>query len=91
MTIISAAGAILGGIVPNPIRTDVDASQPSASQEYRSKIHPEYFTSLGNEDQFSESHTKSREDEGKRRDEQLDKGAIADNLPKTSSPPNPEA
>jgi hypothetical protein len=81
----------MGGVVPNSIPSGIDASKPSASQEYRSKMHPERFASLGNEDQFSESHTKSREDEGKRRDEELDKEAIARNLPKSSSQPNPDA
>ena len=89
VTVTSAAGAILSGIVPNPIPTDIDTLKPLSSQEYR--IHPDRVGYLGSEDQLNEAYTQARIDEVQRRQEELDKSVIALNLPKTSGSPNPNS
>lgn len=90
VTIISAAGSMLGGIVPNNIPIpDTRNSEPSASQEY--KMYPERFSLLSGDDLVNESYAEAKEEELQKRDEELEKSVLADNFPKNSGSPNPDA
>jgi hypothetical protein len=90
VTIISAAGSMLGGIVSNNLPIpDTRNSEPSASQEY--KMYPELFSLLTGEDLLNESYAKVKEEELQKRDEELEKSASCDNFPKKSGSPNPDA
>jgi len=85
VTVVSATGAILGGVVPNPLPINIDAAKESSFQEYQ--IHPERFGLLSGEDIINEAGATSSnatEEEIRKRDEALENALIAGNFSQNS-------